>query len=45
MDDCDEIMTHQLADVSCMSIFNNFDDTATYEFQGRIIDQFFYGDQ
>ena len=27
MDDCDEIMTLGLADVSHMSIFNDFDET------------------
>ena len=37
MDDCDEIMTLGLADVSHMSIFNDFGEI---EFHGRIIDQF-----
>ena len=40
MDDCDEIMTLGLADVSHMSIFNDFDETDRNEFHGRIIDQF-----
>ena len=40
MDDCDEIMTLGLADVSHMSIFNDFDETDRDEFHGRIIDQF-----
>ena len=37
MDDCDEIMSLGLADVSHMLIFNDFDDD---EYHGRIIDQF-----
>ena len=37
MDDCDEIMTLGLADVSHMSIFNVFDETDRNEFHGRII--------
>ena len=40
MDDCDEIMTPGLADVSHMSIFNDFDETDRNECHGRIIDQF-----
>ena len=40
MDDCDEIMTHVLADVSHMSIFNDFEETDREECHGRIIDQF-----
>ena len=40
MDDCDEIMTLGLADVSHMSIFNDFDKTDRDEFHNRIIDQF-----
>ena len=40
MDDCDEIMTLGLADVSHMSIFNDFDETDKDEYHGRIIDQF-----
>ena len=40
MDDCDEIMILGLADVSHMSIFNDFDETDKNEFHGRIIDQF-----
>ena len=40
MDNCDEIMTHGLADVSHMSVFNDFDETDINEFHGRIIDQF-----
>ena len=40
MDDCDEIMTLGLADVSCMSIFNAFDKTDRDEFHCKIIDQF-----
>ena len=40
MDDCDKIMTLGLADVSNMSIFNDFDETDRDEFHGRIIDQF-----
>ena len=41
MDDCDEIMTLGLADVSYISIFNDFDETVTYGkdmLYGRIID-------
>ena len=40
MDDCDEIKTLGLADVSYMSIFNDFDETDREEYHGRIIDQF-----
>ena len=43
MDDCDEIMTPGLADVSYTSFFNDFDETVTYDkdmFHGRIIDDF-----
>ena len=40
MDVCDEIVTLGLADVSHMSIFNDFDETDRNEYQGRIIDQF-----
>ena len=40
MDNCDEIMTLGLADVSHISIFNDFDETDRDEFHGRIIDQF-----
>ena len=40
MDDCDEIMTLGLADVSHMSLFNDFVETDRNEFHGRIIDQF-----
>ena len=40
MDECDEIMTLGLADVSHMSIFNDFDETNRGQFHGRIIDQF-----
>ena len=40
MDDWDEIMTPGLADVSHMSIFNDFDETDRDEFHGRIIDKF-----
>ena len=40
MDDCDEIMNLGLADVSPMSIVNDFDETDKDEYQGRIIDQF-----
>ena len=40
MDDCDEIMTLGLADVSDMSVFYDFDETDRDEFHGRIIDQF-----
>ena len=39
MDDCDEIMTLGLADVSHMSIFNDLDETDREECHGRIIDQ------
>ena len=39
MDDCDEIVTLGLADVSHMSIFNDFDETDRDKFHGRIIDQ------
>ena len=40
MDDCNEIMTLGLADVSYMSIFNDFDETDRNVFHGRIIDDF-----
>ena len=40
VDDCDEIMTLGLADVSHMSIFKDFEETDRDEFHGRIIDQF-----
>ena len=40
MDDSDEIVTLGLADVSHMSIFNDFDETDQDEYHGRIIDQF-----
>ena len=40
MDDCNEIMTLELADMSHLSIFNDFDETDKNEFHGRIIDQF-----
>ena len=40
IDACDEIMTLGLADVSHMSIFNDFDETDRDEFHGRIIEQF-----
>ena len=43
VDDCDEIMTIGLADVSYLSIFNDFDETVTYSkdmFHGWIIDYF-----
>ena len=40
MDDCGEIMTLGLADVSHMSVFNAFDETDRDEFHDRIIDQF-----
>ena len=40
MDDCDEIVTLGLADVSHMSIFNDFDESDKDELHGRIIDQF-----
>ena len=33
-------MTLRLADVSHVSIFNDFDETVNNEFHGRIIDQF-----
>ena len=39
-DDCDEIRTLGLADVSHMSIFNDFGETDRDEFHGRIIEQF-----
>ena len=38
MDDCDEIMTLGLADVSHMSVFNDLDETDRDEFHGKIID-------
>ena len=43
MNDCDDIMTFGLIDVSYMSFFNNFDETVTYGkdmFHGWIIDDF-----
>ena len=40
MDDCDEIMALGLADISHISIFNDFDETDRDEFHGRIIGQF-----
>ena len=43
MDDCDKIMTPGLAQVSFMSICNDFDETVTYGkdmYHGRIIDDF-----
>ena len=43
MDDCDEIMTLGSADVSYMSIFNDFDEAVRYDkdmVHGRIIDDF-----
>ena len=40
MDDCDEIMTLGLVDVSHMSIFNDFEETVRNEFHGSIINQF-----
>ena len=40
MDDCNEIMSLGLADVSHMSIFNDFDGTDRNMFHGRIIDEF-----
>ena len=40
MDDCKGIMTLGLADVSHMSIFNDFDETDRNVFHGRIIDVF-----
>ena len=40
IDDCDEILSLGLADVSHMSIFNDFDETDKDEYHGRIIDQF-----
>ena len=40
MDDCDEIMSLGLADVSHMSIFNDIDETDRDELHVRIIDQF-----
>ena len=39
IDDCDEIMSLGLGDMSHMSIFNDFDETDD-EYHGRIIDQF-----
>ena len=39
-DDCNGIMTLGLADVSYISIFNEFDDTDRDMFHGRIIDYF-----
>ena len=41
MEDCNEIMTLTLADMSHMSILNDFDETVTYDrdiLHGRIID-------
>ena len=40
MDDCQEIMTLGLVDVSYMLIFNDFDETDRDEFHGRITDAF-----
>ena len=40
MDDCNEIVTLGLADVSHTSIFNDFDETDKDEFHGKIIGQF-----
>ena len=43
MDDYDEIMTLAFADESYMSIFNDFEETVTYDmdmFHGRIINDF-----
>ena len=40
MNDCNEIMTLGLADVSYMAIFNDFDKTDREVFHGRIIDDF-----
>ena len=40
IDDYDEIMTLGLADVSHMSIVNDFGETDRDEFHGRTIDQF-----
>ena len=40
MDDCDEIMTLGMADVSHMSMFIDFDETDKDEYYSRIIDQF-----
>ena len=40
MDDCNGIMPLWLADVSHMSIFNDFDETDRNVFHGRIIDDF-----
>ena len=39
IDDCDEIMSLGLADMSHMSIFNDFDEMDD-EYHGRIMDQF-----
>ena len=44
-DDCDEIMILGLADVSYMSIFDDFDEIVTYGkdmFHDRIIDDFLW---
>ena len=40
LDDCDNILTLALADVSYMLIFHDFDETDRNKFHGRIIDQF-----
>ena len=43
MDVCDESISHGLADVSYMSIFNDFDESVTYGkdmLHGRILDGF-----
>ena len=40
MDDCDEILALGLADVSHMSIFNDFDETDRNKLHGIIVDQF-----
>ena len=40
MDDCSESMTLGLADVSYMSVFNDFDETDRDMSHGRIVDDF-----
>ena len=43
VDDCDQMMNLALVDVSCMSIFTDFDETVTYDrdrSHNRIIDDF-----
>ena len=42
MDNCNGIITFALADLSHMSIFNNFVETDRDVFHSRIIDDFFY---